>query len=395
MNRSFIRNRSVAVTVGLGLVSVLAVGALVLYPARAFEASLSGLQFWWNVVFPALLPYVILVRLAAHGGLYRFAGRLLEPLARLAGWPAGAGEPLAAGLLMGGSAGPAHVVRARARLSAADAAGLAAASGTANPALLFLVLAVALLGSPGVGLLLLAVHLASWLLVLLLVSVFTRKKQAARARLTRAAKPPDPPDEAARPSFGRMLGDSVTEALQALLELGGVIILFAVFARLLSLAGIPGLAAEVLAFLGWREAGAWVAPLMAGLLELNNGIRAVAQGAASAPGLALSLLGALLAWGGLAIHLEVRSLLRKAGIRYGPYLLFRLAHAGAAGCLTAALWPHVRHRLLPWPAGEPAAAGAAPEPTFWPALHGMPQAAWYAAALALLLLVLRLVSRAR
>ena len=41
------------------IIAVLITISLVLYPKEAFEASINGLAIWWNIVFPALLPFFI------------------------------------------------------------------------------------------------------------------------------------------------------------------------------------------------------------------------------------------------------------------------------------------------------------------------------------------------
>ncbi|MDF2875601.1 MAG: ylbJ [Sporomusa sp.] len=33
--------------------------AMVTYPKEAFDSAIMGLNLWWNVVFPALLPFFI------------------------------------------------------------------------------------------------------------------------------------------------------------------------------------------------------------------------------------------------------------------------------------------------------------------------------------------------
>jgi sporulation integral membrane protein YlbJ len=401
MNRSLIRKPSTAVTVLLGFVSVILVAALVAYPAQAFAASLGALQFWWNIVFPAMLPYLILIRLAFRYGLTDLLGKILEPLARLLRLPRGAGDALSAGLLLGGTAGPLHTARNAGRFGPEDAALLAAASGAANPVLVLTVIGAALLHSPAAGPFLLAVHYAAWFLCAL---ALCRLLPLLRHRLRNqepsgtANLPENDPDRNDRRSFGHVLGDSVTASLQNMLELGGIMIVFAVIARMAELSGIAGLAADGLTALGMRQAAEWTMPVLTGILEMHNGIKALA-GTRGAPLPTFALLGAVLAWGGIAAQLEIRSELRKAGVGYAPSFLFRLAHSVLACLLTVVLWPLVRHRFDPWPLhGEHAETFAAWR-AFWPEVHGMPQAALYAAALSFVLLlrlaIKRLVRRGR
>ncbi len=56
--------------------------AMVEYPKEAFDSAVMGLNLWWNVVFPALLPFFILSEILMGLGVVHFIGVLLEPLMR-------------------------------------------------------------------------------------------------------------------------------------------------------------------------------------------------------------------------------------------------------------------------------------------------------------------------
>ena len=56
--------------------------AMVQYPKDAFDSAIMGLNLWWNVVFPSLLPFFILSEILMGLGVVHFIGILLEPLMR-------------------------------------------------------------------------------------------------------------------------------------------------------------------------------------------------------------------------------------------------------------------------------------------------------------------------
>ncbi|MDK2930997.1 MAG: hypothetical protein PWR07_1128 [Bacillota bacterium] len=56
--------------------------AIIVYPDVAFEASVEGLRVWWEIVFPALLPFFIAAEVLMALGVVHFLGVLLEPLMR-------------------------------------------------------------------------------------------------------------------------------------------------------------------------------------------------------------------------------------------------------------------------------------------------------------------------
>jgi len=67
---------------GLALISALAVAltvAMVAYPDLAFASAVKGLKVWWDVVFPALLPFFIAGQVLMALGVVSFMGVLMEP----------------------------------------------------------------------------------------------------------------------------------------------------------------------------------------------------------------------------------------------------------------------------------------------------------------------------
>src|SRR5699024_5464791 len=52
--------------------------SLIKYPDQALEASIRGLNMWWEVVFPSLLPFFITAELLLAFGVVRFVGVLFE-----------------------------------------------------------------------------------------------------------------------------------------------------------------------------------------------------------------------------------------------------------------------------------------------------------------------------
>lgn len=124
--------------------------------------------------------------------------------------------------------------------------------------------------------------------------------------------------------FGKLLGDTVSQAVQTLMMTGGYMIVFAVFVRLLTLYITPGTS---VAF--WPS-----------LLELHLGTYHLSQSSLT-PVLLISLLAAVLGWGGLSSHLQVSAVLKAAGLTTTSMLYFagiRLLHALVAFFISLLLW---------------------------------------------------------
>ena len=76
------RHRTRMLTYFMAFIAVFITIAMVQYPKEAFDSALVGLSLWWNVVFPALLPFFILSEILMGLGVVHFIGILLEPLMR-------------------------------------------------------------------------------------------------------------------------------------------------------------------------------------------------------------------------------------------------------------------------------------------------------------------------
>ncbi len=338
----------------LAIAAVTLVSLIVAYPGQAFSASLAGLKIWWDFVFPALLPFFILSELLLGFGVVHALGALMSPAMRfLFRLPGASGWAVAMGLAAGfpGGAKATADLRRSGVVSRAEGERLLALSHLASPIFLTSVVAAGFLGRPELGLPLALVHLLSALVVG--VSLGRGRAQDAGGGETRDARrvPPrsilaimaDAHRQDGRP-LGRLLGDAVASAVQSLLVLGGLMIVFSVLAQLAAMLGLRVGVEWLWPTLLQREAPPALADgSLAALFEVHLGAYAIANGAAPSAWTA-ALLSAVIGWGGLSVHAQVKSLVGGTDLRYVPFLLARLAHAAVAALLALALW----NPLLRW-----------------------------------------------
>src|SRR5690606_18600866 len=53
--------------------------SMIFFPEEAYSAAVKGVDVWWNIVFPALLPFFIGSEILMGLGVVHFLGVLLEP----------------------------------------------------------------------------------------------------------------------------------------------------------------------------------------------------------------------------------------------------------------------------------------------------------------------------
>ncbi|WP_405156276.1 nucleoside recognition domain-containing protein [Paenibacillus sp. FSL K6-0108] len=347
-------------TVLMSTGALLLVVAVVVSPKDAFDASIQGLDIWWKVIFPAMLPFLMLSQMLTAFGFTHAFGVLVGPLMQR--WfrlPGKAGLAIAVGMCGGFPAGAdtaSRLVQDQ-QITAKQAGMVAAAAHFANPLMIILVIGAAFLHQPAAGYFLLIVHWVSgWIANMIGVRLLPTKSKSTRIAISSADlernKVVSEPKKltsashaaslkkrslwsqmmlAAREAqerdgrgFGKLLGDTVSQAVQTLMMTGGYMIVFAVFVRLLTLYITPGTS---VAF--WPS-----------LLELHLGTYHLSQSSLT-PVLLISLLAAVLGWGGLSSHLQVSAVLKAAGLTTTSMLYFagiRLLHALVAFFISLLLW---------------------------------------------------------
>ena len=128
--------RSQLKTVTFAFIAFFIAVVLLMYPEQAFRSSIRGLSIWWDVVFPALLPFFITAEMMMGFGVVHFMGVLLEPLMRpLFRVPGAGGFVMAVGLISGNPMGAKLTSRLREQglISREEGERLVSFTSTAGP----------------------------------------------------------------------------------------------------------------------------------------------------------------------------------------------------------------------------------------------------------------------
>lgn len=328
-------------TLLLGLGAILLVLAVVASPEEVFQASAQGLKLWWSIIFPAMLPFLMLSEMLVAFGLVHGLGVILEPFMR--SWfrlPGRSGWVLALGLTAGFPA-TAEAVRQWAQqedMTKRQLRRLTAIAHFCNPITILLVIGTGLLHNAAVGVMLLAVHwisglLAGWITVRLTASskesqkretpVALRRTSVSRTSTTLIRSAWDATRSARERdgrSFGKLLGETVSHAVQTLMVTGGFIIFFSVLIRLLSMYSGQGIFSFI--WPAWME-------LHLGSYEISRLPYDLRTQAA--------LISAVLGWGGLCGWLQITAVTKPSdkGI---TFTISRVLHSIIAFVLTLVAW---------------------------------------------------------
>jgi sporulation integral membrane protein YlbJ len=352
-------------TLLLGSLAAFLVIAIILFPDQAFAASLRGLTIWWKIVFPALLPFLILSEMLIGFGVVQALGTLLEPLMQvLFRIPGVGGWALAMGSTVGFPSGAkvTAALRKQGLLSRVEAERLLALSHVSSPVFIVTIVGVGFLQNAELGMVLAAVHFAAAAAVGVVLR-FRSGKMALREEESainpeRAPFGPFPaPDDKRRPllqravaamqeaflrdgrAFGKLLGDAVTVSVQTLMIIGGYMIIFSVIVQIIDISKAVSLLQSAVTLLsGEQDVGQTLRSAISGILEIHLGSYAFGQSSELPAVSQMAAIGAILGWGGLSSHAQVKSITQDARLRYLPFLMARLLHALFSFVLTFLLW---------------------------------------------------------
>ena len=307
------------------LLSFFAILALILDAGTAVSAAGRGLQLCLETVVPSLFPFLVAARLFTGSGAAQWCARVLGPVMGPAfGLPSNGAAAVVLGLLGGYPVGAqtAASLYGSGQLTRKEAEQLLAFCSNAGPAFIFGMVG-GLFGSGKIAAVLFAIHIISAVLTGLAFRTRGRQVPAATGR---AVQPP-----AKQLDFSAMMAGAV----KTMGLICGCIILFHVITAFLT-----------------RALGTWMPPAveigLSGLLELTSGCSRLPQ--LEAAGLRYCMASGFLAFGGLCVWLQTKSVIAPYGLTGRHYLAGKVIQGTIAVLLTwgiQVLFPSWLPRSLP------------------------------------------------
>ncbi|WP_062231599.1 sporulation integral membrane protein YlbJ [Fictibacillus sp. FJAT-27399] len=335
----------------LSIAAITLAAAVMIFPKAAFAASLDGLEMWWEVVFPSLLPFFILSEILIGFGVVHFFGVLFEPLMRpLFKVPGSGGFVWAMGLSSGFPAGAKLTARLwqQKEITTIEAERLVSFTNCSNPLFIFGAVAVGFFNNPSLGIVLALSHYAGNILVGLTMRFhgkkmmkgedsnrfLTRFKPLSALQKMHQARLAD-----GRP-IGKLLGDAVQSSTSTLLMIGGFIILFSVINKVLSLLAITPVFAHLLekCLSILSISGVLSYPLITGLFEITLGSKLASESTSMLLQQCI-IVSFILAFSGFSVQAQVASIIADTDIRFKPFFFARLLHGLYASVLAALFFP--------------------------------------------------------
>jgi sporulation integral membrane protein YlbJ len=335
--------------------------ALILMPDESLEASIRGLDMWWEIVFPSLLPFFIVSEMLIGFGVVRFIGVLLEPLMRpLFRVPGAGGFVWAMGMASGFPAGAKLTARLRQekQLTKIEAERLVSFTNSSNPLFIFGAVSVGFFQNAALGIVLASAHYIGNICVGIVMRFYGGKdEESIENRRSNDKKKRFFISEAFsalhrtrlkdnRP-IGKLLGDAVTSSIQTLLMIGGFIILFSVINKMLYHLHITTFIAQGFSsvFHLFQLTDQLSIPFISGLFEITLGSK-LTSGVTEAPLLHQAIITSfILGFSGFSVQAQVASILAQTDIRFQPFFYARFLHGAASSIVTILIWKPIYERF--------------------------------------------------
>ncbi|MBP1968212.1 sporulation integral membrane protein YlbJ [Virgibacillus natechei] len=344
--------KQIAKTLLLSIMTSFFAFALLKFPDQSLEASIRGLNIWWEVVFPSLLPFFITAELLISFGVVKFIGVLFEPIMRPLFNVPGIGS---FGWIMGMSSGYptgakiAARLREEEQLSQIEAERLVSFTNASSPLFIFGAVSIGFFHDVKLGVLLATCHYIGNALVGICMRFYRIKedKQQKKSKsgkssvsIRRAFKEMHQTRIRHDRPLGEVLGDAVLNSIKTLVVVGGFIVLFSVITKLLFIINISPIIASVFEQLLniLSLPGEIALPFLSGLFEITIGAQMLSQITTDSFLATAILVSFILGFNGFSVQAQVASIIGKTDIRFAPYFFSRLLHGIIASLLTVILY---------------------------------------------------------
>ena len=348
-------NKSIFKSFILAIGATILAGALIKFPKQALEASIRGLNMWWEIVFPSLLPFYIISEMLISFGVVTFIGILLEPLMRpLFKVPGVGGFIWAIGMASGYPSGAKLTARLRneQQLTRIEAERLVSFTNSSNPIFIFGAVSVGFFHNPSLGIVLAIAHYVGNFFVGLTMRFYGKENRKPEKRPALSIKQAFQELHRTRLKekrpFGKILGDAVISSVETLLLIGGFIILFSVINQLLLVMNVIEILAYSISFffLILQFSSDFSIPLISGMFEITSGAQltsAVQQVPLMHQAIVTSFI---LAFCGFSVQAQVASILATSDIRFAPFFFARILHGCLASFITFLIWKPVYEKSI-------------------------------------------------
>lgn len=307
---------------------------LVIFSKTNLIATKNGLFLWANNVVPSLFPFFVITELISHTHIIHYIGRWCDKLMRpLFDVPGEAAFAFIMGLISGYPTGGKIVANLYEQGLCTKDEGERMLAFTNNSGPLFIIsfVGISLFGDTKTGFLLLCTHILASITVGIILAKLSFKSSAKStvfsAQLSTKKSQAHLQKEMINFSnFGKLLGQSIQNATSTILLIGGFVVIFSVIISILVQSHLLDYCSKIFTpILTLLDFDLNLAkPLLAGIIELTNGVNMVASVSIKSVSQNVTLCAFLLGFGGVSVLFQVFSMISSTNLSIKKYVIGKL-----------------------------------------------------------------------
>ncbi|MFT9494563.1 sporulation integral membrane protein YlbJ [Anaerosolibacter sp.] len=333
------------------LFTIFFVICLIAYPKEAVQAAKNGVDMWFNIVLPSLLPFFIGAELLIRLGVVRFIGAILQPLIRSVFNVPGEGSfVFAMSLTSGYPVGVKLVSKLRKDgvFTREEGQRVMSFSSTSGPLFMIGAVAIGMFQNMHLGTIIAFSHYLGAIATGIIFRFYKRKPtdkvypvHKKHPGVLSALKDLLDSKSYSKQPFGKVLGESVKESIETILLVGGFIILFSVIIKILILSKIIFFLSSLLLPL-WKWLGLNQEiqnGIVSGIFEITVGCKLISE-VQSISFIQQSIIATMIiSWSGLSIIAQAASMIQDTDLNISVYIGSKLLHSIFAGIFALFLVP--------------------------------------------------------
>ena len=319
---------------------------LLLFSKTNLVAVKSGLSLWATSVVPSLFPFFVSTELLMHTNIIKILGLFLnnfmKPLFNIRGEGSFA---LIMGIISGYPVGAkiATTFRKENICSKEECERLLSFTNNSGPLFIIGTVGILMFRSTTIGILLFITHILACITVGITFRFWKRNSNTklSHTNFNNISNT----KFASLSNLGEVLSESITSSISTILLIGGFVVIFSSIISILKTSGIFNTLTTMISpiFNFFNIDISFAQGLLAGFLEITNGISTISSIACKKISINLIFTAFLLGFGGISVLLQVLSITSKTDLSIKPYIYGKLLHG-----LFSALYTYIFINIFPF-----------------------------------------------
>ena len=289
---------------------------LVLFSKNSMDSASNALETCLTILLPSLFPFFVASRLLILSGSASIIGKLFSPLVKaLFGINQNGAIPFFLGILSGYPVGAGCVCELydNNQLTKSEAENLLCFCNNSGPLFVISAVGTGLFLSKEIGILLYIVHIVS----AIIVGMILKKVSPPYMKVSNKCNIVYSPSQ-------NIFTESVEKSVQTILNIFGYVIFFAVVTDILISLKFTVYISSLLSFINIPED--IIEGLICAFFEITKGIKKLSENKTFPLSYVLTLCSAIIGWGGISVHMQVKGIISKSGLSFKKYLFGKFLH---------------------------------------------------------------------